>query len=119
MPTLPRPLSVTVREDVSAVVFVNHAKAAADITGLAGMTQWMSVDGAHHFSRLETGFGIDFHCHRGALGQELRNMLGLKGPLRGCVVWWTRGLSSHQFFCGYQARFDQQLFQAREPVFVI
>src|SRR6266542_5244954 len=119
MPAFPRALGAAVWEDMSAAVFVNHANAATNVTRLAGMTQWMLVDSADHVTRPKTGCGIDLHCHRGALGQERRNMLGLEGALRGCVVCWTRGLSGRQFLCGHEARFEQQFFQPREPVFVI
>src|SRR5262245_10789609 len=79
----------------------------------------MSVDGAHHVTGLETGCGVDRHCHRGALGQPHRNMLGLEYPLPGCFVCRNHGLSGRQFLCGHESRFDEQFFQPRKPVFVI
>src|SRR4029453_17219360 len=119
MLALSRPLGVAVRKHVSAVVFVNHASAATDVTGLAGMAQWMSVDGADHITRLETGCGIDLHCYGGTLGQHRRNMFGIKDALRGRVVCWTRGLSGCQFLCGQEARFDHRFFRLAEPVFLM
>src|SRR4030095_7226389 len=119
MLALLRPFDVAVWEDMGATVVVDHANAATDVPRLTSMAEWMAVDSANPVTGLETGCAVDRHRHRGALGQERRDMLGLKYALPGCVICWTDGLSGRQFLCGHEPRFDQQFFQPGKPVFVI
>src|SRR5262249_31901171 len=111
MLALLRPLGAVVWEDMGAVIFVDHADVAADVTRLAGMASWMAVDSADPVAGLETGCGVDRHRRRGALGQERRNLLGLEYALPGCFIRWTAGLSGRQFLGGHKPRLDQQFFQ--------
>src|SRR5262249_25407359 len=119
MLALLRPFGAAVWEDMRAMLFVDHTNVATDVPGLAGMTEWMAVDGADPVTRVETGCGVGRHCHRGALGQERGDMLGPEYALPGCFICWSDGLSAGQFLCGHEPRFDQELFQPRKPVFVI
>src|SRR5262245_66483425 len=113
-----RPLGAAVWEDMGAVIFVDHADAAADVTRLAGMAAWMAVDGADPVAGLETGCGVDRHRRGGALGQERRDMLGLEYALPGRFICRADGLSGRQFLRGPELCLDQQFFKSRKPVVV-
>src|SRR5262245_2455381 len=115
----PRPFGAAVWEDMGAMVVVDHANVATDVPRLAGVAEWMVVDGTDPVAGLETGCGGARHRHRGARSQDRRDMLGLEYALPGCLVGRAGGLAARQFLGGHQPGLHKQFFQPRKPVFVI